>query len=176
MPRLSLEQAEQISNFAPATVFEGAAIHMAQGWPIFPLAPRSKVPYEGTSGVKEATRDPEQFEAWCAEFPDANIGGACDGFLVIDIDVRSGGKRPLELQTRFHASGRGDGGGHLVYRLTPEQRNMGFKSGSGRLGPGMDIKTGAGSYIVLPDSIHPDTGESYVSDRIPIHFSPDDRP
>ncbi len=174
MPRLTLEQAEQISNFAPSTIFEGAAIHMAQGWPIFPLAPHSKVPYEGTSGVKEATRDPEQFEAWCTEFPDANIGGACDGFLVVDIDVRSGGKRPLELQTRFHASGRGDGGGHLVYRLTPEQRNMGFKSGSGRLGPGMDIKTGAGSYIVLPDSIHPDTGEPYISDRMPIQFLPDD--
>lgn len=174
MPRLSLEQAEQLNNYVPETIFEGAAIHMAQGWSVFPLAERSKEPYAGTSGVKEASRDPEQFEIWCAKHPNANIGGATDGFLVIDIDVRSGGKRPLEWQTRFHASGRGDGGGHLIYRLTPEQRHMGFKSGSGRLGPGMDIKTGAGSYVVLPDSIHPDTGDPYVSDRMPIQILPDD--
>lgn len=174
MPRLTLEQAEQISNYTPETIFEGAAIHMAQGWAVFPLAPQSKEPLQGTSGVKDASRDPEQFERWCRDHPNANIGGACDGFLVIDIDVRSGGKRPLEWQTRFHASGRGDGGGHLIYRLTPEQRHMGFKSGSGRLGPGMDIKTGAGSYVVLPGSLHPDTGEPYISDRMPIQILPDD--
>jgi hypothetical protein len=174
MARLSLEQAEQVANWKPGSIFEGAALHMTQGWAIFPLAPRSKEPYEGTNGVKQATRDSEQYERWVNDVPDANIGGATDGFLVIDVDVRSGAKRPLELQTRWHASGRGDGGGHLIYRLTPAQRHMGLKSGSGRLGPGMDIKTGAGSYVVLPDSLHPDTGQPYVSDRMPIKYLPDD--
>ena len=151
------------------------AVHyVADGWAVFPLAPRSKEPYEGSRGVKEATTDWGRIERWIEKYPDANLGGACGGFLVIDIDVRSGGKRPMEWQTRFHASGRGDGGGHLIYRLTEEQQKMGFKSGSGRLGPGMDIKTGPGNYIVLPDSLHPDTGKPYTSDRMPIEWLPDE--
>lgn len=162
-----------LMNAPRATPLSRAVEAITDGWAVFPLAPRSKEPYEGSGGVYDATRDWGQIERWIATDPDANLGGATDGFLVIDVDVRNGGKRPPELQTRFHASGRGDGGGHLIYRLTAEQREMGFKSGAHRLGPGLDIKTGAGNYVVLPPSIHPDSGRPYESDHMPIQDLPD---
>lgn len=168
MPRLP----ESFGFADPQRPIEWAPFHAAQGWAVFPLAPNAKEPYEGSRGVKDASRDPEVIERWIQDYPDANLGGCTDGFLVIDVDTRSGGKRQLTWQTRWHDSGRGEGG-HLIYRLTPEQKHMGLKSGNSRLGPGLDVKTGSGSYVVLPASIHPDTGKPYVSDRMPIRELPD---
>lgn len=174
MPRLPQDLIDLINSPHPASPMMKAVQYISEGWAVFPLAPRSKTPYEGTTGVKQATRDWGKIQSWIEKYPDANLGGATDGFLVIDIDARSGGHRPEGWQTRFHASGSGQGSGHLIYRLTDEQKKMGFKSGSNRLGPGLDIKTGAGSYVVLPDSIHPETGRPYESDSMPIEWLPDD--
>lgn len=174
MPRLPQELIDLINNPHQQAPMLQAVRYISEGWAVFPLAPRSKTPYADTNGVKQATRDWGTVQGWIEQYPEANLGGSTDGFLVIDVDSRSGGHRPLEWQTRWHASGSGQGSGHLIYKLTDEQRDMGFKSGSNRLGPGMDIKTGAGSYVVLPDSIHPDTGRPYESDNMPIEFLPDD--
>ena len=145
---------------------------VGQGWSVFPLAPRSKEPYAGTNGVKDATNDPAQIAAWAKKWPDANIGGSCAGKLVIDVDPRNGGKMPDGLPpTRQHFSGRGDGGVHLIYSLTDLQR---IKSGSNVLGEGVDVKTGANSYVVVPGSIHPDTGRKYTADEQPVVFVSDD--
>lgn len=145
---------------------------VGQGWSVFPLAPRSKEPYAGTNGVKDATNDPAQIAAWAKKWPDANIGGSCAGKLVIDVDPRNGGKMPDGLPpTRQHFSGRGDGGVHLIYSLTDLQR---IKSGSNVLGEGVDVKTGANSYVVLPGSIHPDTGRKYTADDQPVVFVSED--
>lgn len=144
---------------------------IGRGWSVFPLAPRSKEPFAGTSGVKDATRDPAQVAAWAKKWPDANVGGSCSGKLVVDVDPRSGGQVPEDLPpTRQHFSGRGDGGVHLVYSLTDLQR---VKSGSNVLGPGVDVKTGANSYVVLPGSIHPETGRKYTADEQPQVYAPE---
>lgn len=125
----------------------------SRGWPVFPIAPNSKVPMAKTGGVKDATTDADQIREWARLYPNANIGGACTGRVVIDIDPRNGGSVEHDFPATL-AFRTGGGGLHLVYasgRLT-------VKSGSRVLGEGVDVKAGKGSYIVLPTSRHPDGG------------------
>lgn len=61
----------------------------SRGWPVFPIAPNSKVPMAKTGGVKDATTDADQIREWARLYPNANIGGACTGRVVIDIDPRN---------------------------------------------------------------------------------------
>lgn len=140
-----------------------AVLWSKSGWPVFPLLPGDKVPYPGTHGVLEATRNISQITRWWMEHPDANIGGACMGRIVIDLDAYKP-EHPDEL-----ASLRADGlelpptrthrarGVHLIYRdttkLPPEQVR-------GKLASTIDVKHGPGQYIVLPPSLHP-SGERY---------------
>lgn len=172
--RLPHELVAELAAFKPesAQSVEQLMLYwVGQGWSVFPLAPRAKEPYAGTNGVKEATKDPETIARWAKKWPDANVGGSCAGKLVIDVDPRHKGTEPDDLPpTRHHYSGRGDGGCHIVYSLTDLAR---VKSGSDVLGPGVDIKTGANSYIVLPGSIHPDTGKKYTADDQPVVFAPE---
>lgn len=153
-------------------VFDRFKYWATLGWAVIPLA--GKTPLT-THGVKDATRDPSILREWADRWPDANIGGSCKGRLVIDVDVRSGGVWPEDLpKTRRHISGRGDGGGHLIYALTDQQRVLGIKSGTSVLGDGIDIKTGTNSYVVLPGSLHPDTGQPYTESADPIVHAPDE--
>lgn len=142
------------------------------GWSVIPL--NGKTPLT-PNGIKDATRDPATIREWGRRWPNANVGGSCKGKLVIDVDVRSGGEWPEDLPvTRKHLSGRGDGGGHLIYALTDAQRSLGIKSGTSVLGEGVDVKTGTNSYIVLPGSVHPDTGKRYTENTDPVVHAPDD--
>lgn len=142
------------------------------GWSVIPL--NGKVPLT-ENGIKDATRDAATLREWGRMWPNANVGGSCKGKLIVDVDVRSGGEWPADLPaTRRHLSGRGDGGGHLVYTLTDSQRALGVKSGTSVLGPGLDVKTGTNSYVVLPGSKHPDTGQPYTESADPIVYAPDE--
>lgn len=149
--------------------------HASNGWHVFPLA--GKNPYADSHGAHDATQDPMQIARWAAERPDANVGGACIGKLVLDIDPRSEGSwdsvKDLP-KTRKHLSGRGDGGGHLIYALTDKQIQGGVKTNAKPF-PGVDTKSGAGSYVVLPGSRHPEGHKLlYTSDETPIAFAPDE--
>lgn len=63
--------------------FRESALRLASvlGWPVFPLAPQSKVPViakeDGGHGYLDATTDPEQINAWWVARPEANIGVDC---------------------------------------------------------------------------------------------------
>ena len=73
-----------------------AAMHIATelGWPVFPLAPGSKVPAipreDGGHGHLDATTDPETIRAWWTERPRANIGISPGParLMVVDVDPR----------------------------------------------------------------------------------------
>lgn len=71
-----------------------AALRYAkQGWRVFPL--NGKRPFKGTHGFRDATTDRVTILAWWDEWPDANVGIACDsthGPIVVDIDGASGAK------------------------------------------------------------------------------------
>jgi hypothetical protein len=138
---------------------------------VFPL--NGKIPaIAGGRGVLDATTHvPTVIGWWAGNCAGCNIGGRVpESMFVLDIDPRHGGIDSLaSLQDRHGRlpetlttiSGRGDGGRHLFYR-----RPHGRLSGR-RLGRGIDIKTCTG-YVVLPPSIHPDSGKPYTRIEHPV--------
>jgi hypothetical protein len=117
-------------------------------------------------GVYDATTDVAVIASWWGgRHAGCNIGGRVpESMFVIDVDPRNGGLESVGAledkhgklpETLMTLSGRGDGGCHRFYRRPP-----GMLSRT-RLGPGIDLKTSTG-YVVLPPSIHPETGRPYV--------------
>jgi hypothetical protein len=149
-----------------------AVSYAAMGWPVFPL--RGKVPFKGTRGHLDATTDPALAARWwCDVYRGANIGGRVpESMIVIDLDPYHGAFETLRAHghelphTLTDYSGRGDDGAHYWFRRPP-----GKLSGK-RLGAGIDLKTSTG-YVVLPPSIHPDTGKPYVRVDRPVAAPPD---
>jgi hypothetical protein len=143
-----------------------ALAYALTGWEVFPL--RGKVPLipkrAGGRGVLDATSDLATIGDWWDRWPGANIGGRVPPALVVlDVDPRHGGDRNLaQLEaehgdlpiTQTSLSGRGDGGRHLWW-LHP-----GGPLTTARLPDGLDVKTRRG-YVVLPPSVHPDSGKPY---------------
>lgn len=141
---------------------KSAIWYARHGWSIFPLRPRTKEPYADL-GVYNATSDVDQVWAWWKRWPDSNIGlhcGASD-ILTLDADLYKDNYAGDSLLTPHDEDTltnlTGNGGTHLLYRM-PESEQYGNKRGS--LPLGIDVR-GYGGYIVLPPSIHPDTGIAY---------------
>ena len=156
-----------------------AALEYAQHhWEVFPLF--GKVPAIpkriGGRGLLDATTDIDQItEWWGGAYAGANIGGRVPAsMLVIDVDPYHCGADTLAEHERRHGklpetltdvSGRGDGGSHLFYRRPPG------KLVGTRLGAGLDLRT-HGNYVVLPPSVHPDTGKPYTRIEAPVAAPP----
>lgn len=108
-------------------------------------------------GVKDATTDEDQIQAWWLEWPDANIGiatGSESGFFVLDVDGEEGEKSLHELEKTHDIlpttifSITGGNGKHLFFN------HPGFKiSNKVAIAPGLDVR-GDGGYIVAPPSTH----------------------
>lgn len=166
-----------------------------QGWPVFPIRPRSKAPLFPTAhkkndpqygkcrgecgrlghGVWDATTDPDTIRKWWTDNPDAEIGGSCLDRFVVDVDLNHGAEfsdaYPL---TKVHETGRANGNAHLVYRFEEGSEVSKVKAKAKRLGEGTDVKIGPGSYVILPGSRHEVTGLLYTlsADR-PEHLLTD---
>jgi hypothetical protein len=125
---------------------------------------RGKVPAigarDGGRGVLDATADIDWLRSrWRRGY---NIGARVPrGLLVIDTDPRHGGEDNLVAlastalsDTLTCFSGRGDGGRHRYLR------HPGDLLSAKRLPEGVDLKTHSG-YVVVPPSLHPDTGKPY---------------
>lgn len=140
-----------------------AAVYAEENFRIFPL--RGKVPLipkaAGGNGVLDATDDPDQIAEWWTKWPTANIGAAIPPTMcVVDVDPRHDGEvtwQRLSAGRQVHTAtvltGRMDGGKHLWLRKPDGPIRT-------TLGPGVDVKRWGG-YVVLPPSIHPDTGMPY---------------
>lgn len=160
---------------APSTMLQAALTWAAMGYEVFPLQERSKEPKiknahpagskwaggkckgdcgKDGHGVHDGTTDPVRIKKWWTTWPNANIGWhVAEDRIVIDIDPRSGGEMPDLPDTLTFYSGRSDGGAHLIYQVGAGVKLTG-------LPVGVDQKR-RGGYIVLPPSIHPDTGLAY---------------
>jgi hypothetical protein len=132
----------------------------ACGWAVLPLD--GKVP-RTANGVHDATKDPDQVRAWWRRWPSANIGAKVpDALIVFDIDPRHGGLQGWQQLTAGRGipdtldvvSGRGDGGTHHYF-----VRPLGPIT-SARVPKGIDLKLNG--YMVMPPSLHPDTGQPYT--------------
>ena len=118
------------------------------------------------NGALDATTDPETIKRWFGLWPDANIGIRLDRRMVIDVDPRNGGDHTLvNLQNKYGVLPRtrriktGGSGWHFIYRRPAVEL-------AGKLGPGVDIKTGNG-YIVAPPSLHSSGNRYQTIDDIP---------
>jgi AAA domain/Bifunctional DNA primase/polymerase, N-terminal len=108
------------------------------------------------NGVLSATADPAMVRAWWTRYAMANIGTATCWATVLDVDPRHGGDAALDdLELRHGPLPdtaevlTGGGGRHVYFRPEPE-----LTPSSGRVGSGLDIKTGPGAYVLLPPSSH----------------------
>ena len=104
------------------------------------------------NGVKDATLDEKEIRRWWATWPDANIGIATGGGLVVlDVDPRHDGDSSLEaLEGEYGEivtrSVRTGGGGLHLYL-------QGDLPSRGAFRPGLDLKA-EGGYVVAPPSLH----------------------
>ena len=137
----------------------------SKGWPVFPLAIRDKVPFAGSDGLKSATTDEERIRLWWNQYPNANIGGRTDRRVVFDDD---GGGLPVD-EIEFPPTAlyqTGSGGWHHVYAAAEGTLAAELSIGTKIFGKDSphrtDIRAGAGGYIVLPGSTHPNGGKYEV--------------
>jgi hypothetical protein len=153
---------------------EAALRYSAIGWAVIPLygsdgSGRCTCPKERECGapakhpatrhgLKDASTDPVQIEAWFRERPGANLGiltGAESGLVVLDVDPRHGGNESLAQLEREHGplpetveALTGGGGRHILFRHPGGK----IPSTAGFL-PGLDIRADGG-YFVAPPSVH----------------------
>ena len=133
-----------------------AAIGWAdRGMRVFPLQPRSKVPFPGSRGCKDATQDEKKIRRWWTRYPDANIGIATgNGLFVVDLDGQEAehwyidalGRHGAHPETLTVGTARG---WHLFFWSTAKIPNS-----VGRLAPHIDIRGTGGSVVAAP-SVHP---------------------
>jgi hypothetical protein len=147
-----------------------AYVYAKDGWPVFPLAKRSKVPaIKGGKGFKDATTDARRIERWWDRHPEHNIGLATGhAFDVIDIDTKDKDGNPSHEGVRSlgelleagkvpecHAVAvTASGGMHLYVKPTGKGNFAGIR-------PGVDYR-GLGGYVVAPPSLLREPGRSYT--------------
>ena len=136
-----------------------AALELAEaGWAVLPLDGKRPIT---AHGHLDATINPNTIRRMWSD-RGWNIGAPVpDSLLVLDVDPRNGGSLE-ELEARAGTtlpptleviSGRQDGGRHLYYKRPFVQPYR------GNIPHGIDVKTNG--YMVMPPSVHPDTGKPY---------------
>lgn len=156
----------------------GRVLGYAQrGWRMFPCKPRSKEPLVN-HWPKRATYDTAQLEKWAGEHPGCNWGLACgpeSGLFALDLDGEAGldwlkahvdaGNELPETRTAYTPRGL------HYYFAWPDALNV--RNSVDKLAPHVDVR-GAGGYVVIPPSIHPN-GTQYesVDDACPVSPAPE---
>lgn len=139
----------------PADMLTAALRYAELGYRVFPCAPGDNKPAT-EHGFKDATTDAEQIERWWSEIPEANIGIASEGLLVVDVDpLGSGESNPwlqdepdklLELAAAPTAI-TPRGGRHYVFR---KPGGKAWRCTASRLAPKVDTRTDGGYFVVAP--------------------------
>jgi len=151
--------------------------YLQRGWPIFPCEVGGKKPLT-PHGFKDASTNYNQVKVWLEQFQLANWGVRCGdtsqggaGLVVVDIDLKSGGPATWEQLRKEHSEPletvtvrTGGGGSHLYFKYPTGHV---IKSGTGVLGPGIDVRADGG-YVILPPS---KTKQPYI-----FELAPEDTP
>lgn len=130
-----------------------------RGIPTIPAYGKTPIGGIVPNGAHDGTTDPEIIRRQWTLAPSANIAVVTSGLIVLDIDDRNGGDQSLvTLQDKYGPLPRSwgvltGGGGEHIYYARPETARI--RGGNNRLGAGLDVKTGPGSYVIAPPSRHP---------------------
>ena len=143
-------------------LLEQALQYAKQGWSTFPLQPGAKVPFAGSRGFRDASRDEAVLHEWFTfkDTTDCNLGLATGkGLVVIDVDPKNGGEDGLRELLEEYGTDWGvfatytvstpSGGRHYYFRAiaarscSPRIRGKRYK--------GVDIR-GDGGFVVSPPS------------------------
>lgn len=144
----------QANNTPRSLLAEYAMKYAEMGYPVFRIAPRSKIPFAGTNGHLDATTDLAIVEQWWRDDPNANIGIATEGLLVLDIDgpsnpwLRDEPDLQLDFMSAYEAR-TPRGGRHLLWRQIPGQP---VRISESKIAPNIDVRADGG-YIVAAPSV-----------------------
>lgn len=153
--------------------FLAGALFYAQRlrWPVFPVKPRAKQPPLVEHGSIDASTDETTIRQWWKKWPQANVAVRTgDEIFVFDVDVRHGGRETFDALEYKHGkfrdtlrqvTGRQDGSFQLIYQRPPGVLIANAEKVCGW--DGIDIR-GTNGYILVPPSIHPDSGKEYFWD------------
>lgn len=138
----------------PTRGIKAALAHAVHGFSVFPVAPNGKEP--AVEFWRElATGDEAQIMQWWARLPNANVGIATAGLLVVDVDPPHGGSQTFAAIVEQHgalpdtiAVTTQSGGAHLYFKLPHDAVAFG---GLDVLGRGVDVRASDG-YVVAPGS------------------------
>jgi len=149
-------------NMLEMNMLEMALDLAKEGWRVFPVAPRDKIPLVERWQEVATSTDRNQIIGWWERHPQANIGivtGQGSNLWVLDVDGEEGEQQLDALQeehdvlpwTLEATTGKGR---HLYFMHADGVRNT-----SRKLGPGLDTR-GEGGYVLAPPSVHPN-GKQY---------------
>jgi len=159
----------------PPTVEDARTLARLVG-PIIPLGARTKTPLF-KRWQERATTDPDTIRALWEQYPGANPAHVIPrGRLVVDVDPRHNGlvgwrnllaRHGVLPPTWTAHSGRQDDGSHRYFTVPPDV-TIPYATD---IEQGVQV-LGEGHYVVLPPSIHPDTGQPYTwdADDSPCNF------
>jgi hypothetical protein len=130
-----------------------ALAYSRRGWAVLPLLHLEKFPATA-HGVKDATSDPKQIEAWWTEgnFGIAIACGRISNIVVVDVDTKSGGLESLGRLTDGQiidtpTQRTPSGGLHLVFEY-PD--GFDITNSVGKVAPGIDIRSTSGYIAAYP--------------------------
>ena len=144
------------TNLDRMSLHDAALCYAELGYQVFPCVPGGKTPL-AEHGFHDATTDAGRIEEWWSDYPDANIGIATAGLLVLDVDAADGRPNPwlsdspdrqLDL-ARAPCQVTPRGGLQYLFR---QPAGKAWRCTAGRLAPSVDTRTDGG-YIVVPPSV-----------------------
>lgn len=122
-----------------------------KGYQLFPCKPGSKIPAT-THGVYDATDEWVDLTDYFKQHPDANLGLAADGLLIVDVD---GAENPWlaehhdEIQS-IPCQRTPRGGYHFFFTLPEGADVQRWRNTVSTLAPNVDTRTNGGYVVVAP--------------------------
>jgi DNA-binding transcriptional ArsR family regulator len=98
---------------------------IAAGIPVIPIKAGQKGPPLIEGGSSSGSTDPQQIEAWAAQFPEANVGVVCtlNGILIVDDDDGVVEQSGVNIETRVVESSPGHR--QYYFKQTPATSEVG---------------------------------------------------
>jgi len=141
------------------------------GIPVFPLAPKTKLPIAAIEWLTAATTNPATVARWDAEDPSRNVALVAGDYCFLEFDqrgIKSAAEEMGEQVPVTRTQKSGNGGAHFIFKATERSRKLGNRSASLNGHEWFSFRA-HNRYLVGSGSVHPN-GNFYktVKDIEPI--------